>query len=350
MLRTIATSEPNILPLRQDQGDTPHGDYPWRVPHYPYKPGVLGLHEEISHFYEYIGPKPVDLQARSKVVKRLAALIRHEKRPGWANAALNIFGSTATEFCIPTSDIDVSVTGLPESTHTLQEIYEVMSRSEMYCDISLIESATVPIIKAMEIDTGFKLDIATNPRNGGKAISLLQRYVREFPNLRQLVLVVKQFLYMRNLHEVFKGGISSYAVQLMMVSFLQLHPREDAVSPRANLGVLLIEFFELYGCLFNYQNVGIIVKNGGCYVRKAALSDKLSVDYLCIQDPLEDTNLIGKGSYGILAVQRAFRQAYLDLAVACGPSATFVDPYSSILGRIIKFAPERQRKRSEQAQ
>lgn len=35
-----------------------------------------------------------------------------------------------------------------------------------------------------------------------------------------------------------------------------------------NLGVLLIEFFELYGRNFNYTNVGIRVKGGGTYFSK----------------------------------------------------------------------------------
>ena len=40
--------------------------------------------------------------------------------------------------------------------------------------------------------------------------------------------------------QVFTGGLSSYCLILMVVSFLQLHPRQDAASHSANLGVLLI--------------------------------------------------------------------------------------------------------------
>ena len=35
-----------------------------------------------------------------------------------------------------------------------------------------------------------------------------------------------------------------------------------------NLGVLLIEFFELYGKKFNYNNVGIRLVGNGCYFNK----------------------------------------------------------------------------------
>ena len=48
----------------------------------------------------------------------------------------------------------------------------------------------------------------------------------------------------------------------------QLHPRMNAGSTVANLGVLLIEFFELYGRHFNYLRTGIRIKDGGNYMVK----------------------------------------------------------------------------------
>ena len=43
-----------------------------------------------------------------------------------------------------------------------------------------------------------------------------------FPCLPHLVLVLKQFLVQRDLNEVFAGGISSYSLVLMTISFLQV--------------------------------------------------------------------------------------------------------------------------------
>ena len=42
------------------------------------------------------------------------------------------------------------------------------------------------------------------------------------PVLQTLVVVLKQFLLLRNLNEVFTGGISSYSLILMAISFLQV--------------------------------------------------------------------------------------------------------------------------------
>lgn len=71
---------------------------------------------------------------------------------------------------------------------------------------------------------------------------------------------------------------------------LQLHPRIDARNPNENLGVLLIEFFELYGRHFNYLKTGIRIKNGGAYIAKEEIMKAMTNGYrpsmLCIEDPL----------------------------------------------------------------
>lgn len=70
----------------------------------------------------------------------------------------------------------------------------------------------------------------------------------------------------------------------------QLHPRIDARNPNENLGVLLIEFFELYGRHFNYLKTGIRIKNGGSYMAKEEIMKEMNNGYrpsmLCIEDPL----------------------------------------------------------------
>ena len=61
-----------------------------------------------------------------------------------------------------------------------------------------------------------------------KGVKVIVDFIHQFPILPKLVLVLKQFLTQRNLHEVFHGGISSYALVLLIVSFLQLHPHNAA--------------------------------------------------------------------------------------------------------------------------
>lgn len=82
------------------------------------------------------------------------------------------------------------------------------------------------------------------------------------------------------------------------VLLLQLHPRIDARRADENLGMLLVEFFELYGRNFNYLKTGIRIKEGGAYIAKEEIMKAMTSGYrpsmLCIEDPL----LPGKGVTG----------------------------------------------------
>ncbi|CAB1350863.1 unnamed protein product [Coregonus sp. 'balchen'] len=127
---------------------------------------------------------------------------------------------------------------------------------------------------------------------------------------------------------------------------IQLHPRIDASNPNINLGILLIEFFELYGRHFNYLKTGIRVKNGGAYMAKEdmmkVMTNGCRPSMLCIEDPLMPGNDVGRSSYGAMQVQQVFDYAYIVLGHAMSPLARCYPnkDIDSTLGRIIKVTQE----------
>jgi non-canonical poly(A) RNA polymerase PAPD5/7 len=80
----------------------------------------------------------------------------------------------------------------------------------------------VPIIKLTDKLSDVRVDISFNMCNGVRSAELIKKFRRHFPALPKLVFVLKQFLLQRDLNEVFTGGISSYSLILMTVSFLQV--------------------------------------------------------------------------------------------------------------------------------
>lgn len=311
---------------------------PWRR-NTPYSPHVLGLHEEIVDFYKYMKPIPEEEFMRDRVVKRIEAVVSRL----WPESKVEIFGSFATKLYLPTSDIDMMIMGKWEASplHTLKD---ALVRADIADEeeIKVLDKASVPIVKVIDKESSVRVDISFNTSNGVNSANLIKEFMKEYPSLPKLVLVLKQFLYQRALNEVFTGGISSYSLILMVISFLQLHPRETARSERANLGVLLLEFFELYGLNFNYYKVGIRIKDGGSYVPKTMIQEQMDTGYrpsiLCIEDPLNPKNDIGKSSYGALNVRKSFDYAYLLLSQACAPHLSFNvnNDDSSILVKIVQ--------------
>lgn len=314
---------------------------PWKTR--KYNPGVLGLHEEVMDFYNFMSPRPEEAAMRKEVVNRIEQIIKER----WPSADVQIFGSFSTGLYLPTSDIDLVVFGKWERP-PLQELEQALRKHNVAEPVSIkvLDKATVPIIKLTDQETDVKVDISFNMETGVKAASFIKDYVEKYPVLPYLIFVLKQFLLQRDLNEVFTGGISSYSLILMVISFLQLHPRIDARNPEENLGVLLIEFFELYGRHFNYLKTGIRIKNGGAYIAKEEIMKSMAngsrPSMLCIEDPLLPGNDVGRGSYGAMRVQEVFDYAYTVLSHAVSPLAqSYPNKDSeSTLGRIIRLTQE----------
>ena len=152
----------------------------------------------------------------------------------------------------------------------------------------------------------------------------------------------------------------------MAVSFLQLHPRNDASTLKTNLGVLLLEFFDLYGRTFNYSQSAIRLRDGGAYVSRdeviyfpalitgllqslvQCLHWEITKDFdnsllqilrtlpnvnsgsngvtLCIEDPLDSSNDVGRGSFLFYRVKSTFEDAYITLQKELGTRKLFREP------------------------
>lgn len=321
-----------------------HGGCPWRALRTKYDRGVVGLHQEIEDFHKYISPTPEETYVRNMVVTKMKKLIKEL----WPAARLQIFGSFRTGLYLPTSDIDLVVIGkwsvnnyerLP--LRTLEQAIYQHNLAEPG-SVKVLDKASVPIVKFTERLSDVKVDVSFNMSNGVKSAELIKKFKLRYPVLYSLVLVLKQFLLQRDLNEVFTGGISSYSLILMTISFLQLHPRQSALTPGANLGILLIEFLELYGKKFNYMKTAIRVSEGGSYISKEEVQKNMIDGYrpslLCIEDPLNIQNDIGRSSHGALYVKQAFEYAYIVLTQAVNPLNSYLyDPNKvSILGRIIR--------------
>ena len=104
-----------------------------------------------------------------------------------------------------------------------------------------------------------------------------------------------------------------------------------------DLGKHLIDFFELYGTQFNYEDIGLSIRKGGKYFQKSTRGwegwDEPSRFRLCVENPQDPEVDIGRSAYNIKKVQRAFQHAYdtlifnnsssaslLKLIITCDPS------------------------------
>lgn len=92
-----------------------------------------------------------------------------------------------------------------------------------------------------------------------------------------------------------------------------MHPKvaSGQIDPMQNLGVLLLDFFQLYGVNFNLDYVGINVKGTGSYYDKSHVVCRNGRAVFSITDPQDSHNDIGMKSYNSGNVIRSFKYAYL---------------------------------------
>ena len=214
----------------------------------------------------------------------------------------HLFGSQAAGLETSTSDMDVVLLSptrfsdslLPErrsrETDKLAKADKVGFLYELartltpapFARVKVIGDASVPIIKGTT-GRGVRCDISVGSEGGLRSSDMMRRSLASIAELRPLVVFLKLLLKEKGLNEVFTGGLSSYAIFHLVLSFLYAQssaptapqpPRPASVSATAfpyvvnttaraehakhadaagaglqlpNMGQQLVEMCELYG-------------------------------------------------------------------------------------------------------
>lgn len=148
---------------------------------------------------------------------------------------LRIFGSHLTGLATSVSDVDISFSlesarrashirgpsaGMGrevnrKSMHrTLQIISEKLA-PRFQCEI--IHKARHPLVRAVHAESGLEFQIVSSGDDRGQA-AYTHEYISEYPQLRSIFFLIKAALRARGLSDTQTGGISSYALFMMIVA------------------------------------------------------------------------------------------------------------------------------------
>ncbi|KAI9311760.1 hypothetical protein BX666DRAFT_1992158 [Dichotomocladium elegans] len=263
---------------------------------------------EVRSLVRYLDPTPAERFLRDFLVYRIRTALENR----FKGSKVEVFGSYATDLFLPNSDIDIVVQG---QNLQLFKVAAVLEYEGVCNKPQVISQAMVPVIKFEDTLTKIKVDIVLNSMSGVDSARCIRKMMAKQPGLRPLSLLIKHFLAMRNLNEVFTGGMGGYAIVCMVMSFLQMHPkiRNHLIEPENNLGTLLVEFFQLYGVSFNVDTVGIDVSGNGSYYPKRFSRSRNGDPVFAIRDPMDPHNDIGMKSYNAIKVIKQFRYAYISM-------------------------------------
>ncbi|CAE6528588.1 unnamed protein product [Rhizoctonia solani] len=280
------------------------------------------LHQEILAYVDYISPTQRERRTRAMVV----TLITNTIVSRWPDAIVQPFGSFETGLYLPLGDIDLVISSdsiaRVSPASALNWIARALKDRGLAYNVQIIAKAKVPIIKFVTTWGGFKVDISLNQVNGVSAGKIINNFLTQLPALRPLVFVFKAFLSQREMNEVYIGGLGSYSVVCMVLSFLQLHPkiRNAEIDPCKNLGILLLELFQYYGDYFHYERTGISLRGGGQLFNKKARGwglaqqPRQNTSILSIEDPQDPSNDVSKGSYNMGKIRMTLSGAHSALS------------------------------------
>ncbi|CAG8659720.1 40206_t:CDS:2, partial [Gigaspora margarita] len=266
---------------------------PWLIqdPNAKYTSVTQRLHYEIIELVNYLIPTDVERLLRAFVIKRIELVIKEHIQ----NAEIMVFGSVNTGLYLPTSDIDIScfVHAEPKSAmFTIAKLFETLK-------ICASKPTMIPVIKFQEYYTKFNVDICINQMSGYDSAVAIRRYMERWPSLGSLVIVAKCFLTHHKLDCPASGGMG------------RIIPDDE------NLGVLLIEFFELYGIDFNYKQLAIRVERDdnlgvdiGYYKKENEPWATKCPEKLCVQDPVQKSNDIAKATTIMPKIREHFERAF----------------------------------------
>ncbi|KAK0644372.1 hypothetical protein B0T16DRAFT_356226 [Cercophora newfieldiana] len=308
--------------IYEDPGED---ERPWMVAdHSDCRLPAVWLHKEIVDFYEYLRPRDFEERIRGEVIDDLKRFCRGL----WRDAEVYSFGSFPTGLYLPTSDMDVVVvsdqvlhgTGPPKYTEK-RHLYIFggalrKSKRILFNEIENIVGARVPLVKYVDHRTRLKVDVSFENPGGLQAVKTFNAWKEQYPAMPILVTLIKHLLCLHGLNEPVNGGIGGFTVICLVVSMLQLMPevQSRSMDPMHHLGELFMNFLDLYGNKFNYQEVAISL-NPPRYIPKNMVTTVVykQHDRLSIIDPNNPENDVSGGSKLFKRVAAIFQDAHSTL-------------------------------------
>eukprot|EP00245_Coleochaete_scutata_P000182 TRINITY_DN10194_c0_g1_i1.p1 TRINITY_DN10194_c0_g1~~TRINITY_DN10194_c0_g1_i1.p1 ORF type:complete len:1253 (-),score=288.15 TRINITY_DN10194_c0_g1_i1:490-4248(-) len=192
----------------------------------PFGDGYSSLHKEIEEFCLTTKFTQAEEAERGKSIEQIEKVVKTV----WPSAEIKLFGSTASGLALPGSDIDLTIVPntsesaghgkqQPTTNEWLGALSFAFKKKKLCRSVQKIGKAKVPILKCV-LHNGLACDVSFNVTNGPTVIPLIRSLLDRFPALRPLCLVLKCFLGQRSLNEVFKGGIGSYCLLIMICAHL----------------------------------------------------------------------------------------------------------------------------------
>jgi non-canonical poly(A) RNA polymerase PAPD5/7 len=280
---------------------------------------VSCLQKDLTDYQEYVKEQISQKEpVIQEIIKELQSVV-NEVSP---NYKVNLYGSYCTGLCLPWSDIDTVITCESGQTdeYFLNRLYYKLSNKPWVREHKYIENTAIPIIKLVSNDKfNFHIDISEESEKhfGLKTVKLVQSYLEAYSVLKPIILALKTLLNNGNLNNPYTGGLSSYGLILMVVSFIQSEIDNEKYNEKSPniLGETFLNVLGHYGIFFDYNNYVIITypvnDTNDISDRDNSFSFVPNSHELIIVDPLNKQNNVAKSTFQFMNIKMGFLIAFM---------------------------------------
>lgn len=259
----------------------------------------LRLDSEIRGFWEYSKLTQAEQAAHNAVFQQTQKLVQ-QLYPG---RKIESFGSRRTGLVMVNSDLDLRLyhDGISSNTDTkmaprqnyksqvFRTLRSLHSKLDAHPDyiLCLLRHARYPLMSMQHKESGIAIQIVCC-NDSSYQRTFVQRYLDEYEDLAALFAVLKTMLDIRGLLDVYRGGIGSYSLFMMIVASLKLWGQridfDGTYNPlqatklygsvhESSIGAKLRHFLLFYGSFTTYRNM-ITIEPPQVH-RKICVDDKI---------------------------------------------------------------------------
>ena len=197
----------------------------------------------------------------------------------------------------------------------------------------ILDKASVPVIKLYgqldQYKVAMDLTFESLNHEGLEAAQFMKTLRARLPPLGPLVLTLKSLLHAKGVSDPFTGGLSSYALILMVATSL-LKSKSETKSYATNYGKLMMDFLEMFGRDFQPLHDAVVCNTvqlnifkfsrhtnmGSAILTVSQRSRSVHANQphlLIVHDPVTKDNNVGRSCFAFPTVQRVFAEALAKL-------------------------------------
>jgi non-canonical poly(A) RNA polymerase PAPD5/7 len=235
------------------------------------------LTREIEQFHQWMQPTSEELVVRHHLINKLQRIVRDAS----PTCQLELFGSTRNGLGVAISDIDMRLlpaagdmdsSSIPESIPLHSKRQEIIKKlrsieSKLKADgeffLVFLRHARYPLVSMQHKESGLEVQIVSN-YDSQLSRQYIQKYMDMYPGIGEVFTVMRTILDIRGLNDVFRGGLGSYSMFMLIAAVY----RTGQVSASSSLGHQFLGVLK-YWSEFDTYNYGACLEPPEIFVKGA---------------------------------------------------------------------------------